>query len=70
MERGRKVLLNKEEGGGIQMDYLMIPNSSKYPPRPFVPNGSLKVMTTLATLFLFQMGWRMALANLGKVTKE
>ncbi len=27
---------------------LMMPNSSKYPPRPWVPKGSLKEITTLA----------------------
>ena len=43
---------------------LMIPNSSKYPPRPIVPNGSLNVTTTLAILFLFHIGWRTVLANL------
>ena len=34
----------------------MIPNSSKYPPLPWVPNGSLKVMVTLAMESRFHVG--------------
>ena len=34
----------------------MIPNSSKYPPRPWVPKGSLKVMVTLAMESRFHVG--------------
>lgn len=30
-----------------------------------MPNGSLKVMVTEEMVFLFQMGWKMELANLG-----
>ena len=38
------------------MTSLMIPNSSKYPPLPCVPKGSLKVMVTLAMESRFQVG--------------
>ena len=38
------------------MTSLMIPNSSKYPPLPWVPKGSLKVMVTLAMESLFHVG--------------
>lgn len=48
----------------------MIPNSSKYPPRPIVPNGSLKVTITLAMLFLFHIGCRTVLANLIRERRE
>lgn len=44
--------------------HRMIPKSSKYPPRPWVPKGSLKVRTTHATLFLFHMGPKMRFPNL------
>ena len=33
-------------------------------PRPYVPNGSLKVMRTLEMLLRFQIGWKIELANL------
>ncbi len=42
----------------------MIPKSSKYPPRPWVPNGSLKVRTTHATLSRFHMGPNIRFPNL------
>ena len=42
----------------------MIPKLSKYPPRPCVPNGSLKDITTLAILSLFQMGPNIRFPNL------
>ena len=48
----------------------IIPNSSKYPPRPIVPNGSLNVMITLAMLFRFQIGCRKVLANLRREEGE
>ena len=38
------------------MTSLMIPNSSKYPPRPCVPNGSLNVIVTLAMESRFHVG--------------
>lgn len=44
--------------------YLMIPNSSKQPPLPWVPNGSLKLMTTEAIPSLFHTGLKILLANL------
>ena len=44
----------------------MMPNSSKYPPLPLVPKGSLKVMTTLAMWFLFQRGLNIMLPNLSR----
>lgn len=47
-------------------DHRMMPKSSKYPPRPWVPNGSLKVRTTQATLSLFQIGPKMRFPNLQK----
>lgn len=46
------------------MTSRIIPNSSKYPPRPWVPNGSLNVMVTLAIVSRFQSGWNIVLANL------
>ena len=46
------------------MTSRMMPNSSKYPPRPMVPNGSLKVIVTDEILLRFQRGWKMELANL------
>lgn len=49
--------------GGL-VSHRMIPKSSKYPPRPWVPKGSLKVRTTQATLVLFQMGPNMRFPNL------
>ena len=42
---------------------LMMPNSSKYPPRPCVPNGSLKEMTTEEMWLRFHVGSKMELAN-------
>ena len=47
----------------LNVAYLMIPNVSKYPPLPWVPNGSLKEMTTLAMLSRFQLP-KMRLPNL------
>lgn len=44
--------------------HRMMPKSSKYPPRPWVPNGSLKVRTTAATLVRFHMGPKMRFPNL------
>lgn len=49
--------------GGL-VSHRIIPKSSKYPPRPWVPKGSLKVRTTQATLFLFHMGPNMRFPNL------
>ena len=43
---------------------LIIPNWSKYPPRPCVPKGSLKVILTLAMLSLFQVGPNIMFPNL------
>ena len=48
----------------LSLSYRMIPKSSKYPPRPWVPNGSLKVRTTAATLLRFHMGPKMRFPNL------
>jgi hypothetical protein len=42
----------------------MIPNSSKYPPRPSVPNGSLKVIWTFETKFLFKAASKNTFPNL------
>lgn len=47
-----------------QVSHRIIPKLSKYPPRPWVPNGSLKVRTTQATLFLFHMGPKIRFPNL------
>lgn len=44
----------------------IIPNSSKYPPRPSVPNGSLKEIVTEPMLSRFQIGPKILLANLHK----
>lgn len=46
------------------VSHLMIPKSSKYPPRPWVPKGSLKVRTTQATLSLFHIGPKIRFPNL------
>ena len=46
------------------MTSRMMPNWSKYPPRPSVPNGSLKQICTLLMKFLFHAGWMNWLANL------
>lgn len=43
---------------------LMIPNSSKYPPLPWVPNGSLNVIWIDAMLSLFQVGLNILFPNL------
>lgn len=41
-----------------------MPKSSKYPPLPWVPKGSLKVRTTQATLSRFHMGPNILFPNL------
>lgn len=46
------------------VSHRIIPKSSKYPPRPWVPKGSLKVRTTQATLFLFHIGPKIRFPNL------
>lgn len=46
---------------------LMMPNSSKYPPLPWVPNGSLNVIWTDAMLSLFQVGLNILFPNLKTV---
>ena len=43
---------------------LMIPDWSKYPPLPWVPMGSLKLITMLAMLLRFQMGLKIEFPNL------
>lgn len=46
------------------MTSRMMPNSSKYPPRPSVPKGSLKQICTFEIKFLCHVGDRNWLANL------
>lgn len=46
------------------MTSRIMPNSSKYPPLPKVPKGSLKEINTEAILSLFQVGPNIRLPNL------
>jgi len=44
--------------------YLIIPKLSKYPPRPWVPNGSLNEIVTFAMLSRFHSGPNIRFPNL------
>lgn len=67
LERERefiKFLTPQNVSKHIMLSYRIIPKSSKYPPLPLVPKGSLNVRTTLATLSLFQIGPNILFPNL------